>query len=182
MLTVTVPAAELFDEKREMFINTAETVLTLEHSLVSVSKWEAKTHKPFLSEGTKTVSDILDYMRCMTLNDVADDNVYYAVTGSIIDRVRKYIDDPATATWFTDEESKPGSSEVVTSELVYYWMTALKIPFKPCEDWHFNRLMTLIRICGIKNDPKPKQMSMAEIMRRNARLNEERKKAWGTTG
>lgn len=133
--------------------------LTLEHSLVSISKWEAKWHKPFISKEPKTTEELLDYVRCMTLTQNVDPLVYNFIDNSVLKQITDYIEDSMTATWFS-EDKKPPSREIVTSELIYYWMVALQIPFE-CQKWHLNRLMTLIKICSIKNDPSKNKKKMS---------------------
>lgn len=180
MLQITVPAAELWDERNQRFIRTKEQKLQLEHSLVSISKWESKWCKPFLSKNNKTTEETVDYVRCMTLTQNVDPNVYFALTNENIQRVNDYIEAPMTATTFAKDNSGKASREIITSELIYYWMIALQIPDK-CEKWHINRLLTLIRVCNIKNQP-PKKMSQGEIMRRNSALNAARRKQLNSKG
>ena len=153
--------------------------LRLEHSLVSLSKWESKWCKPFLSKDEKTVEETLDYIKCMTLDQNVDSNVYFCLTEENIKQINDYISAPMTATTFSNNK-KGASREQITSELVYYWMIALNIPFE-CQKWHLNRLLTLIRVCEIKSQP-PKKMSRSELASRNAALNEERKRKLNTTG
>ena len=183
MLTIKIKGKETYNPKTREFINSKDTTLVLEHSLVSMSKWEAKWHKPFLSKDPKTNEQSLDYIKCMTITQNVDESVYSLLTKDQIIKINEYIQDPMTATWFNDKETKSGkrSSEIITSELIYYWMVAMQIPFKPCEKWHLNRLLTLIRICNIKNQPD-KKYSKKETMSKNAALNAARKKKLGTSG
>ena len=181
MLEITIPATELWDERNEEFITTKEQTLRLEHSLVSLSKWESKWCKPFLSKANKTDEEMLDYVRCMTLTQNVPDEVYRCLTDDNIRKIYEYIDAPMTATWFNDDKTKKGTSrEQTTSELIYYSMIALNIPFE-CQKWHLNRLLTLIRVCNIKNQP-PKKMSKRDIMSRNAALNAARRNQLHTKG
>ena len=181
MLEITIPATELWDEINEEFITTKEQTLRLEHSLVSLSKWESKWCKPFLSKTNKTDEEMLDYVRCMTLTQNVPDEVYRCLTDDNIRKIYEYIDAPMTATWFNDDKTKGTSrGEQTTSELIYYWMIALNIPFE-CQKWHLNRLLTLIRVCNIKNQP-PKKMSKRDIMSRNAALNAARRNKLHTKG
>ena len=180
MLTITIPATEMWDEKNEKFIDIKGCRLQLEHSLVSLSKWESKWCKPFLFTNDKTTEEIMDYVRCMTLTTNVSPEVYYGLTSENIKAINAYIEAPMTATHFGSERNGSGKREVVTSELIYYWMIALNIPFE-CQKWHLNRLLTLIRICNIKNQPA-KKMSRREIMSHNAALNAARKKQLGTKG
>ena len=181
MLTIFVPAKEVWDEKSEQFITTNACTLQLEHSLVSLSRWEAKWCKAFLSEFVeKTDEEAIDYIRCMTINHVTSD-VYYALSSDDIQKIADYINAPMTATTFSDQQKYgPRNRDVVTSELIYYWMVALQIPFE-CQKWHLNRLLTLIQVCNIKNQP-PKKMKRADILSRNASLNAARRAKLGTKG
>lgn len=180
MLRITIPAQELWDSDKQEFIYTKEQVLQLEHSLVSVSKWEAKWCKTFLSKKEKTYEETVDYVKCMTITQNVDPDVYNYLTEENMKEINNYISAPMTATWFSDERTGSANNEQVTSELIYYWMIALNVPFE-CQKWHLNRLLTLIRVCNIKNKP-PKKMSKSEIMSRNAALNAARRKQLGTKG
>lgn len=179
MLTITVPAAEFWNPIANEFINTKTCVLALEHSLVSISKWESKWNKPFLSKNEKTDEEMIDYIRCMTLTQNVDPQVYYALTSSNYMAIKDYIDAPMTATTFPKDSEKQ-NREIVTSELIYYWMIASGIPFE-CQKWHINRLLTLIRVCGIKNSPK-KKMSRKDAMNQQRMLNAQRRSKWGSKG
>lgn len=179
MLKLVVPAMELFDGK-DGFIQTKEQVLSMEHSLVSLSKWEAKWQKPYLSRTPLTREETLDYIRCMTVTQNVDPNVYLALTPSLLAQVRRYIDAPMTATTISKQSSKRGRREIITAEVIYYWMISYGIPFE-CQKWHLNRLLTLINVCGAKNG-KPEKMPQSEIMARNRALNEARKRKWNTRG
>ena len=180
MLTITVPACEYYDEKADEFRFCKEQILCLEHSLVSISKWESKWHKPFLSKDKKTAEETLDYIRCMTLTQNVNPDVYNFLTADNIKEIENYIDDPMTATWFNEEPNSPKSRNVVTAEIIYYWMIGFNIPFE-CQKWHLNRLLTLIRVCNIKSAP-PKKMGRQETMSRNTALNAARRKALKTRG
>lgn len=180
MLQIKVPASELWDEKSNVFTNTKETVLVLEHSLISISKWEAKWHKAFLGKEEKTTEEVIDYIKCMTLTQNVDDNVYNALTNENIESINNYINDPHTATVIYEDPNGPKNKETITSELIYYWMVTLNIPFE-CQKWQLNRLLTLIRVCNIKNKP-PKKMTERQIMSRNAALNAARRKRLNTKG
>ena len=183
MLRITIPATELWDENKEEFITIKEQTLQLEHSLVSLSKWESKWCKPFLSKDIKTEEETLDYIRCMTITQNVDPDVYNFIPNNIREEIKEYIEAPMTATWFNDDKNGKGgkgNSEQITSELVYYWMIAQNIPFE-CEKWHLNRLLTLIKVCNVKNQP-PKKMSKKALMSRNAALNAARRKQLNTKG
>lgn len=180
MLQITIPAVELWDERKQEFVITKEQTLQLEHSLVSISKWESKWCKPFLSKQEKTFEETLDYIKCMTITQNVDPEVYNYLTNKNIEEINEYINAPMTATYFSDEKNSKPSREQVTAELIYYWMIAFNIPFE-CQKWHLNRLLTLIKVCNIKNQP-PKKRSKKEIMSRNAALNAARRKRLNTKG
>lgn len=181
MLKITVPGIEKWDESRQEFITTKETELALEHSLVSVSKWESKWHKYFIGNDDLNREMLLDYIRCMTLTQNVDPDVYYALDENLINKIVDYIKDSHTATWFSEDTKSKTNSRILTSELIYYWMVALQIPFE-CQKWHLNRLLTLIRVCNEENNQEGKKMSQSEIMRRNKEINEQRKKMLKTHG
>jgi len=180
MLQITIPAVEQWDERKQEFVTTKEQTLQLEHSLVSLSKWESKWCKAFLTKQEKTIEETLDYIKCMTITQNVNPEVYNYLTNKNIDEINKYIEAPMTATYFSDDKIVKTSREQITAELIYYWMIALNIPFE-CQKWHLNRLLTLIRVCNIKNQP-PKKRSKKEIMSRNAALNAARRKQLNTRG
>jgi len=179
MLKIIIEARELYDENKEEFVTTSPIALVLEHSLVSLSKWETIWKVPFLTSGTKSREETLDYIKAMTITQNVDPSVYYYMSQDVIDRVTDYIEDPMTATTFA-KDMGPASREIITSELIYYWMIHFQIPFE-CQKWHLNRLLTLIKICNIKNRPEKKR-SMNEIRERNRALNAARKAKLQTTG
>lgn len=179
MLRITIPATEQWDERKQEFISTKECSIQLEHSLVSLSKWESKWHKPFLGKDDKSEEEIIDYIRCMTITQNVDPTVYYALTPKNVEMIKEYIDNPMTATTFRDSGGK-SSNEIITAELIYYWMVAFQIPFE-CQKWHLNKLLTLIRVCNIKNQPD-KKMNQNQIMKQNAALNAARRKKMNTKG
>ena len=180
MKTITISETELWDEINECFINVKETVLHLEHSLVSISKWEEEWRKEFISDKPKTWEETIDYVRCMTLDLDIDENVYKALTKANISEIQNYINKPMTATRIKNSKNRRRSAEVITSESIYFWMISLGIPFE-CEKWNLNRLLTLIQVCSIKNTPS-KPMKKADIMRQNSMLNDARRKKFNTKG
>ena len=180
MLQITVPATELYDEVNERFINTKEQTLQLEHSLVSISKWEATWRKPFLSKKDKTDEELLDYIKCMTITQNVSPETYLCLSDSQYERIKQYITSPMTATTFSKEEDGKVNREIITSEIIYFWMIAQNIPVK-FEKWHLNRLLTLIRVCSIKNSPKKKRKG-AEISKHHAAVNAARRKRYNTKG
>lgn len=179
MLELTIPGREFFNEATSEFISVKPTVLQLEHSLISLSKWESKWKKPFISKTPKTYEESVDYIRCMTIGKV-DPLVYLAIDTKMLEQVNAYIDDPMTATTFGPEKQTGQQSKKTTAEILYYQMTALNIPFE-CEKWHLNRLLTLIHVCAIKSQP-PKKMSKKEAAKRNASINAANKKRFGSRG
>lgn len=180
MLNIIVPALDLWDEEKNEFIPLSPVLLELEHSLVSISKWEAKYHTPFLHKDEFTAEELLYYIQCMTLTKNVSPETYYRLSDDNIQQIKDYIYDPMTATTFSKEHTGKRSREVVTNEIIYYWMTALNIPSE-YQHWHLNRLLTLIRVCNIKNTP-PKKRNRMDIIRRNEALNEMRKKKYNTSG
>ena len=180
MLKITIPGGEYFNEETGEFINIKGQTLELEHSLVSLSKWESKWHKPFLTKEEKTVEEITDYIRCMTVTPNVKNDTYTNLTNENIAEINAYIENPMTATTVYDDSKQGSSREIVTSELIYYWMIALNIPFE-CQKWHLNRLLTLFKVCNIKNQPA-KKMSRREIMSRNAALNAANRKRFNSKG
>lgn len=182
MFKLTIEATESFDEVNKVFIETGETVtVELEHSLISLSKWESKFHKPFLTKETKTNNEIFGYIYAMILTPDVDEKILNRLSNKNIEDIQKYIDTNQTATTFSQLSSNSkGLSEIITSELIYYWMTAFSIPWE-AQYWHLSRLLTLIQICNVKNS-KPKPMSKAEAARQRAELNAKRRAELGTTG
>lgn len=181
MLRLVVPISpEGWDEKKEEFVEAKTQVLQLEHSLISLSKWESKWCKPFLSNGQKTEEEIMDYIKNMTLTPNVDPDVYLHLSAENYREIDAYINAPMTATTFYEDKNSKRSRDIITAELIYYWMIALNIPFE-CQKWHLNRLLTLVRVCNLKNAP-PKKMSKRDIMSRNAQLNAARRKQFNTKG
>lgn len=180
MLHITIPAVEQWDEVKQEFVYTKDQTLSLEHSLVSLSKWESKWCKAFLTKQEKTFEETLDYIKFMTITQNVDPKVYNYLTNENVDEVNRYIEAPMTATYFSEDKTSKISREQVTAELIYYWMISLNIPFE-CQKWHLNRLLTLIKVCNIKNTP-PKKRSRKDIMSSNAALNAARRKQLNTRG
>ena len=173
MLKIIVPGGELFDPKTGTFEYTKPVELTLEHSLLSLSKWESKWKKPFIDR-EHSIDEFNDYIRCMTLTKNVDPNVYEALTDDIRKIIQKYIDDPMTAAVVHDDGTTRRSTKFTTSDLIYYWMVEAGIPFDPCEKWHLNRLLMLIRIIGVERRTDNK-MSKADSARHHAATNAARR-------
>lgn len=186
MLQITIPAVEydeLWDESKQEFVpvqKQKEQVIQLEHSLISLSKWESKWCKAFYSKKEKTYEETIDYIRCMTLTPNVRPDAYYRFGNDEIKLVLDYIEDPMTATVINDGGSKKRNNETVTSELIYYWMIALNIPFE-CQKWHLNRLLTLVRVCNVKNEPA-KKLSKRDIANRYAAMNAANRKKFKSKG
>ena len=174
MLSINIKSRELFDERTSEFITVKGGTLKLEHSLVSISKWESKWKIPFLSKKKRTNVQIDDYIRCMSVNGDPDPILIASISSKDKNRIIDYIDEKQTATWFTNLDDKRNTqSDIITSERIYYWMIAYKIPHE-YEKWHLSRLLTLIESCN-REKKKKKKMSQAEIIARNKVLNAERK-------
>ena len=171
-MRLIIPARDdLWDESTGTFISMKEQVLHLEHSLISLSKWESKVKKPFLSSSNKTAEEWLFYNKCMTLNQLSD-YVYNFITPEMMEEVLNYIEDPMTATTFSDFTNSNGRPEVVTSEIIYYNMFSFGIPIE-LEKWHLNRLIALIRVFSIKGG-NTKKMSKAEAAAFQRSINDRR--------
>ena len=178
---IHIPEQEFFNEQTNEFIYVKETTFKIEHSLVAISKWESKWHVAFLDDKVeKTDEMIIDYIQCMTISQNVNPEIYNHLPPETIKEINDYIGDPMTATTFSNVNNVNNGGEFITNELVYYWMIAQNIPLE-CEKWHFNRLMTLIRVCSEKNTPN-KKMNQRDILRNNKALNEARKKAMHSRG
>lgn len=183
MLQITVTLVpEQWNAEKDEFIPPKTQTLQLEHSLVSISKWEAKWCKPFLNTPEKSFEETIDYIKCMTITQNVRAEVYDHLSQENVNQIDDYISAPMTATTFSDEKKKRGKQEIITSELIYYWMVALNIPFDPCQKWHIARLITLVRICQAKNEPPKKGRSKRDLAAEYAKLNAERRKALNTKG
>ena len=179
MLKLEIVGGEFFDEEKQEFFNKPSTFIELEHSLVSLSLCESKWEKPFLSDDPKTTEETLSYVECMIIGDIPE-GILKKFDASLIEKVNHYIARKMTATWFSDDKKSIGFREVITAELIYYWMVSFNIPFE-CQHWHLKRLLTLIQVCSRKNQPE-KKMSKADLMERNRKLNAMRKAQYNTTG
>lgn len=179
MLTIEIVVPERYNEETNEFVPGIRGTIDLEHSLASLSKWESKFEKPFLSTSGKTDEETLWYVRAMTLTPNVPPELYNGLSKKNSEDIERYINAKMTATWFVDQP-KAASREIITAEIIYYWMFSLSIPME-CQYWHLNRLLTLIRVCNEKNSP-PKRQSRREAMEQRAKLNAQRKLQHGTQG
>lgn len=179
-LTITIPARDFYDPVSGRFVTTKKTTIKLEYSLLSISNWESKWHKPYLTKEPKTPEESVDFIRCMCLTKDVDPMIFTAIDEKGAKEIADYISNPMTATTFHDKDKKP-SREIITSEIVYYWMTEYGIPFDPCEKWHFNKLTALIHVAALKNAPS-KKMSKKDAANWRAGLNAQRRAKHHTKG
>lgn len=175
MLELTIDDTSLWDPKTERFYDLKGQTLVLEHSLVSLSKWEEKWHKPFFTSNALTNEEIIDYIRCMTVNRNVDPLVYNCLTDAQFKAIEEYIADQHTATWFSNSAKEHGPKTIITAERIYHLMFAYGID-KDCEKWHLNRLLTQIRVEYEESKPKKKQ-SKRELADHHRALNAARRKA-----
>lgn len=184
MLEITIPSGDRFDETTRTFITLKKDVkISLEHSLISISRWESMYKRPYLSKdrGPQNGDEILDYIKCMTITQNVDPMAYYFLSRENLEAINKYIGEDQTATTFrTHKIPRRGRSETVTSELIYYWMFSMGIP-KECERWHISRLFTLIHVFDVKNS-KPKKRSKKEMIAERNALNKARRAKYNTSG
>lgn len=180
MFQLVIPGDEIWDEENGCFYYLSNQIIRLEHSLSSLYEWESKWHKPFLSKQGMNYEETIDYIRCMTLDENVSEEVYASLTDKQIKEIEEYIDNPMTATTFSKDKNQKPNRDIVTAELIYYWMISAQIPFE-CQYWHLNKLMTLIRVCSIKNEP-PKKMDKRESLRQRSALNAARRAQMNTKG
>ena len=180
MLFITIPDMEFFNESSQEFVKVNGATIQLEHSLVSLSKWESTWRKPFLGKDNKTEEETIDYIRCMTISQNVDPRIYESIPSDILKQVTTYINTPMTATWFNEREDQKNSRDIITAEIIYYWMISHNIPME-CQKWHLDRLMTLIRVCNIKNAP-PKKMGKRAMFSQRRALNDARRSQINSKG
>lgn len=184
MLKIHIPAGEVWNSQEEIFETCKGYDLVLEHSLISISKWESKWHKAYLGPQEKTKEEIFDYIRCMIVTPGIPDNITKFITESNLREITDYMRNPMTATVFNSfEDNKPQapSKDTMTSEYIYFLLSSYRIPFRDVEKWHLNRLLTLIRICSIKNEP-PKKSNPKHLAKSRSSLNAARRARSGSKG
>lgn len=180
MVSITVPAGRVYDSANNIFYTVDKpTTIQLEHSLISLHKWESKWHKPFLGKEEKNLEQTIDYIRCMCLTPNVKEDVFYCIPKDQMEKISEYIENPMTATWFSEEKNGPKSKkkEIITAEIIYYWMISLGIPSE-YKKWHLNQLLTLIRVINVKNTPKKKR-SRREILEEHKRISDLNKQRFG---
>ena len=180
-IRIRIPELHLFNEATNEFFDIRETYLTMEHSLVSISKWESKWHIPYLAPGEKTPEQALDYLRCMTITQNIQPGIYNYIPDTEMRRIKNYIEDSMSAYKFKEEEGKGRTKKAITSDYLYFCMVTYRIPVE-FERWHLNRLITLIQICSEENNPKKNKKSKRRITSDYAALNAARRAKLGTTG
>lgn len=179
MLTIVVPLQEGVDQDNN-FVLIEGFELELEHSLASLSKWESKFEKPFLSSKEKTTEEVLAYIECMCRTPNVPPEVWGKLSQDNYNAINAYIDSKQTATWFSDDKPQTQSGEIITAEIVYFWMTSMRIPWE-AQHWHLNKLFTLVRVFDLKS-AKPKPMGRAEQLQRQRELNQKRRAEMKTKG
>lgn len=180
MLTITIPEMELFNDDTNEFIMFKKTTLQLEHSLVSISKWESKWEKPFMSPDKKSIEETVDYIRCMTMTQHVEPGIYNHIPGFLLDEITNYINAKMTATWIKEEKTQT-NNRLITSELIYYWMIINNIPME-CQKWHLNRLLMLIRVCNSENNPPTKKKNTQQSLAERTAINNARKNKLNSKG
>lgn len=181
MLSIIVPGREFYDEESELFVTVGETQLELEHSLVSLSKWESRWEKPFIGNAEKTTEQVTSYIQFMCLTPDVPPEVFDRVSNENLQEINDYLNSKMTATWFSaDETATKGPQEVITSEVVYYWMITMNVPME-CQHWHLERLFTLLKVIQLKSAP-PKKRNRADVAAQRRALNQKRQQEFGTKG
>lgn len=184
MLKLTIPSEQDWDSEKEEFVYSDEIVLELEHSLVSLSKWEAFWEKPFMAPEEKTTEEALGYIEMMCLTPDVPPEVFQKLSTEHIAKVNEYINAKQSATWFTEppgENKRVSRGPIITSELIYYWIFSAENIDVSVETWHLNRLFTLLKVFNEKN-AQPKKVKKADAAAQRRMLNEQRKAKHNTSG
>ena len=184
MLRIVIDGEEEWDSENEEFVYPNRVVIKLEHSLVSLSKWESRFEKPFLSEDSKTTEELAGYVECMILDTDEPEKFVSMLTQEHVDRIQTYIDSKQTATWFNEKPSAP-NRQVITNEVIYYWLFSAGLDIS-CQHWHLNRLFTQLRVHSAHNEKannggKKKRLT-SDDARNRAAENERRRKLYQSDG
>ena len=180
MLEIITKEDEFYQPNINKFIQIPSCTLTLEHSLISLAKWESRWQIPYFDNNKKTTAQDLDYIRCMVIGNVKNEHVFETLSVEDIIRIKEYIASPMTATTFQKKSRGNSRKEIMTAEVIYAHMFAHNIPIE-CQKWHLNRLLTLLRVCDLQNAPKEK-MSKKQTALWNAQQNEARRAKYNTRG
>ena len=178
MLQLKLPKIRLFKEATEEYVYYEPLTVKLEHSLISIQRWESKWHKSFLSAESLTQEELFDYIRCMSLNPDIDPTFVSRLTPDDFNKIREYMNEPMTATVIHRSKPRGGRPPIITAELIYYWMTAYNIPFE-CSKWHIKQLLTLVEVCSVKSNPGGKTRGTAA---ERAAMNKARRAKTGSKG
>jgi hypothetical protein len=171
----------LWDEETETFVEHIVSSIDFEHSLASMSKWESKWEQAFLGRTEKTAEQVYDYLSMMCLTPGVTREQILGLSQENFTQINEYIESQQTATKFAEQPNRRGSGEQITSDLVYYWMVAFRIPWE-AQYWHLNKLLALVRICNAKQSGKTQKVPRHDTAQRNRDLNAERRKKYGTSG
>lgn len=163
-----------------------DVYLRFEHSLVSLSEWEQEYEKPFYSSKTvdnRTEKEMVSYFEYMLISGIEYRPLVRLASPEQMLALTHYINKGSTATTVKEMAQKAGPNETPTSELMYYWLVAFKIPFKPTDEWHLHRLLMLVKVCGAKSTPSGRnKVNKRELAMSMREINEQRLRDLGTKG